>query len=174
MKMITKFLIVSLIFIAGCSYSKHEQATAKQVVIKNNDKNKVEIQAVKKQNALQLVEKKAIKKTVSKKSPVIIKLMTDADKSIENGNLNVAVATLERAVRISPRDGEIFNKLAYVRFKQRRWGLAENLAKKSALLAEGNSALKKKNWLLISSIRAKKGDSQGAGSAMIKAKKYKL
>jgi tetratricopeptide (TPR) repeat protein len=60
--------------------------------------------------------------------------MADADESIKQGDFNVAAATLERAVRISPREAEVFNQLAYVRFKQKKWELAEHLAKKSALL----------------------------------------
>ncbi|NOQ15948.1 MAG: hypothetical protein GQ581_02715 [Methyloprofundus sp.] len=168
-----KFLIVGFIFMTACSYNKEKPTVTKQVVTKKNS-NKVETQAVKKHSSDLHVEKKEIEKKVVKKSPVIIKLMGDADKSIKLGEFNVAAATLERAVRISPREAEVFNKLAYVRFKQRKWELAENLAKKSALLAQGNNTLKKKNWLLISSIRKQKGDHKGANFALLKAKKYKL
>jgi Flp pilus assembly protein TadD len=172
MKIMKKLLIIGFILMTACSYNKERPAATKQVVMQKSEKNKVETQAVKKQNTLQLIEKKEIEKVVSKKSPVIIKLMADADESIKQGDFNVAAATLERAVRISPREAEVFNQLAYVRFKQKKWELAEHLAKKSALLAENNNALKKRNWLLIAAIRKQKGDDKGANFAMLKAKKY--
>jgi hypothetical protein len=50
--------------------------------------------------------------------------------------------------------------------------LAENLAKKSALLAEGNASLKKQNWLLIAEDRGQKGDPAGAKAARQKASKF--
>lgn len=172
MKKIKRSFIVSLVFITACSYNQQKPSVDKQVVIEK--KSEVEIQAVKKQSSLLLVQKKEIERKAVKKSPVIVKLLADADKSVKEGKLNVAVATLERAVRIAPREAEVFNQLAIVRFKQKKWELAENLAKKSSLLAEGNAALKKKNWLLIAAIRKQKGDYKGAEYATSKAKKYKL
>ena len=173
MKMIKISLITSLVLVTACSYNDQKKLSVDKHVVREKS-NKVETQAIKKQGSLLLLKKKEIEKKVVKKSPVIVKLLADADKSAKQGRLNVAVATLERAVRIAPREADVFNQLAMLRFKQKKWELAENLAKKSALLAEGDNALKKKNWLLIASIRKQVGDDKGANAALLKAKKYKL
>lgn len=169
--MIKRNLIASFLFVTACSSNQQKSIVDTQVVIKEADK--VEIQTVKTQSSLFFVQEKEFEKRELEKSPVITKLLADADKSVRQGALNVAAATLERAVRIAPREAEVFNRLAGVRYKQKKWELAENLAKKSALLAEGNNALKKKNWLLIASICKQKGDHQGAKYAAAKAKQYR-
>ncbi len=103
---------------------------------------------------------------------VVVALLEQADASYEQGNINDSVATIERALRIEPRNAMLLHKLAKLRFQQGQPDLAENLAKKSALLAEGNAKLKKQNWLLIAEVRRQLGDSKGAASADKKARKF--
>lgn len=103
---------------------------------------------------------------------VVVALLEQADASYEQGNINDSVATIERALRIEPRNAMLLHKLATLRFQQGQPDLAENLAKKSALLAEGNAKLKKQNWLLIAEVRRQLGDSKGAASADKKARQF--
>jgi len=171
--------ILLLIFIAlvGCSpdyITKKKVVVQPQPSIKKVSVDKVLVKPLKKAVPLTVLEHKKVSIKAVNRSPVIIKLLADAKNSVKQGELNAAVATLERAVRISSRDAGVFYELAKVRLKQKKWELAENLAKKSELLAEGNNQLKKKNWLLISAIRKEKGDKKGADFAKLKAKKYKL
>jgi len=105
-------------------------------------------------------------------SNVVIALLEQADASYAQGHLNESVATIERALRIEPRNAGLLYKLARLRFQQGQPNLAENLAKKSALLAEGNTALKKQNWLLIAKVRQQLGDHQGAAKATQKAQQF--
>lgn len=108
----------------------------------------------------------------SSSSPVVVALLTEADDSYKQGNLDESVATIERALRIEPRNPMLLYKLAALRLQQGQSDLAENLAKKSALLAEGNASLKKQNWLLIAEARGQKGDPAGAKAARQKASKF--
>jgi tetratricopeptide (TPR) repeat protein len=103
---------------------------------------------------------------------VVVALLEQADTSYEQGNVNESVAIIERALRIEPRNAMLLYKLAKLRFQQSQPDLAENLAKKSELLAEGNAKLKKKNWLLIAEIRRQLGDSKGAVIAEKKARQF--
>ena len=80
-----------------------------------------------------------------------------------------AAAAIERAIRIEPRNGELFYKLAVLRLKQSKPVLAEDLAKKSALLAGKDNALKKNSWLLIAHAKEMQGDKAGATEAESKA-----
>ncbi len=102
-------------------------------------------------------------------SPAIVALMSDAGQSTKTGNLDGAAVTIERALRIEPRNSYLLYELAVLRYKQEKYRLAEDLARKSVLLAVGNNHLKGNGWLLISDARLKQGDKQGAAEARKKA-----
>jgi predicted Zn-dependent protease len=96
-------------------------------------------------------------------------LVTDAEKISKAGDLESASVMLERALRISPRDAELTYKLAELRLKQSQPRLAEDLGKKAAFLADGDTALKKRCWLLIAQARRLQQDFAGAEQAQLKA-----
>ncbi len=60
-----------------------------------------------------------------------------------------AAALLERALRIEPRNAQLWHRLAKVRLQQGRYGMAESLAQKSNALAKDDEALKRRNAELI-------------------------
>lgn len=105
-------------------------------------------------------------------SNVVVALLSDAEMSYQQGNFDNSVATIERALRIEPRNALLLYKLALIRLQQGQPELAENLAKKSELLAEGNAQLKKKNWLLIAEAREQQNNPQGASAARKKARQF--
>lgn len=105
-------------------------------------------------------------------SHVVVALLADAETSYQQGNFDGSVATIERALRIEPRNALLLYKLARIRLQQGQPELAENLAKKSALLAEGNAQLKKKNWLLIAEAREQNNNHTGADAARTKARQF--
>lgn len=102
-------------------------------------------------------------------SPAVVALRGDAESSVASGDLDGAAATLERAIRIQPRNAELWHDLAKVRLKQEQPILAEDLAKKSNLHAKGDAALVRANWALIAEARRLKGDEEGAADAAEKA-----
>ncbi|MGR9053524.1 MAG: tetratricopeptide repeat protein [Gammaproteobacteria bacterium] len=102
-------------------------------------------------------------------SPVVVALLSDAEKNTGSGDLDAAVSTLERGLRIEPRNATLVYKLAEVRLKQSQPRLAEDLAKKAALLAGADRVLKKKSWLLVAKARVMQGDNAGAQEAEQKA-----
>lgn len=96
-------------------------------------------------------------------------LLEESDLKVKAGRLNIASSLLERALRIEPKNALVWHKLAGVRFKQKRWKLAESLAQKSNLFSANDFTLKMYNWHLIASTRNKRGDSSGARKATLKA-----
>lgn len=116
---------------------------------------------------------KTVKPKASEKklSPAIVALVAQADASRQSGDLESAGVTLERALRIEPRNALLTYKLAKVRLLQSKPKLAENLAKKAALLADQDRALKKQAWLLISEARKLQDNLHGAKEAQRKAEK---
>lgn len=102
-------------------------------------------------------------------SPVIMALLHEAEAHRDSGQLDHAAASLERAIRIRPGEARLWGRLAEVRLQQGQPGLAEDLAKKSNLLAKGDSELIRGNWSVIAQARRQKGDVEGAADAAAKA-----
>ena len=105
-------------------------------------------------------------------SPAVGALVSAANQNSHAGDLESAAASIERAIRIEPRNATLFYKLALLRLKQTKPRLAEDLAKKSALLAATDNLLKKHCWLLIAHAREIQQDFAGAKEARTKADSF--
>ncbi len=79
----------------------------------------------------------------------VLALLSDARAQYDSGNLAAAAASLERALRIEPRNAQLWNRLAHVRLKQGRYAQAASLAAKSSSLAAGNASLLEDNQAII-------------------------
>ena len=69
-------------------------------------------------------------------------------------NWERAAALLERALRIEPRNAQLWHRLAQVRLQQGQYHLAESLAQKSNALARDDVQLREKNIRLLKQARA--------------------
>ena len=70
------------------------------------------------------------------------------------GRLPNAAATLERALRIEPRNARLWHELAQVRLRQRDYAQAESLAARSNTLAGSDAELRAMNDRLVEEARA--------------------
>ncbi len=104
-------------------------------------------------------------------SPAVGALASAANQSSQSGNIESATAAMERAIRIEPRNATLYYKLALLRLKQSKPRLAEDLAKKAALLASSDTKLKKHSWILVARAREMQGDLKGGKEARAKADK---
>ncbi len=102
-------------------------------------------------------------------SPAVVALLTRADRQARGGDTASAAATLERALRIEPRNPALWHQLAAVRMAQGNYALAESLARKSNVLAGSDRLLQARNWQLIAGARQAQGDATGARAARQKA-----
>lgn len=105
-------------------------------------------------------------------SPATLALATEADQNIQSGQYDAAAVKLERALRIDPRNAALTYKLAAIRLKQEQPRLAEDLAKKAALLAGTDRDIKKRSWLLIAESKRLQKDLEGAAIAEQKAAQF--
>lgn len=105
-------------------------------------------------------------------SPAVLALLDTAESNSKAGNLNAAASSVERALRIQPRNPELVYKLAQIRLKQGKPRLAEDLGKKADILSAGNPKLKKQIWTLIADARRRQGKQQSAAEAAAKAELY--
>ncbi|MCB2191927.1 MAG: tetratricopeptide repeat protein [Deltaproteobacteria bacterium] len=99
----------------------------------------------------------------------VLSLLEQAKTQAASGKSASAGATLERALRIEPRNPYLWQELARVRLDQKKYRQAENLAAKSNALARGDRSLRAANWRIIARARGGRGDLKGAQAAYEKA-----
>ena len=99
----------------------------------------------------------------------VLALLDNAADAVEQGNLDQAASSLERALRIEPRNASIWHDLGQIRLHQRKFSQAESMAEKSNSLSGGNSSLQARNWRLIAVARKAAGDNTGADAAEAQA-----
>ena len=86
-------------------------------------------------------------------SRTVLALLDQATKMEQSGNPEKAAATLERALRIEPKNARLWHRLAVIRYQQGQYTQAESLAAKSSTLAQDDWELKQKNAELIERVR---------------------
>jgi predicted Zn-dependent protease len=103
----------------------------------------------------------------------VVALLDDADKYATTGKKQEAVASIERALRIEPKNPLLWHKLGQVRLQEGNWDQAIAMAKKSSVLAPGNRLLQSENWMIIARASEGKGDMAGALQALDRAKQLR-
>jgi predicted Zn-dependent protease len=98
--------------------------------------------------------------------------MQSARGDVAAGRLPNAAASLERALRIEPRNPRLWQELARVRLKQGEYAQAENVAARSNSWAGSDHALRAENWRLIAQAREARGDGDGARAALESAARF--
>ncbi len=93
-------------------------------------------------------------------------LVQSARSDTAAGRLANAAATLERALRIEPRNPRLWQELARVRLRQGEYAQTESVAARSNSWAGGDNALRAENWRLIAQAREARGDAEGARVAL--------
>jgi tetratricopeptide (TPR) repeat protein len=99
----------------------------------------------------------------------VVALFAQARAQSSAEQTEAAGASLERALRIEPRNPVLWQELARVRLAQGQYRQAENLAAKSSALAGDNKRLRAENWRLIGQARRELGDMEGAQAAFGRA-----
>jgi len=89
----------------------------------------------------------------ARESVAIAGLMESARSDAASGRLVQAAATLERALRIEPRNPRLWHELARVRLRQGDTAQAANLAARSNSFAGSDSALRSANQNIIEQAR---------------------
>jgi tetratricopeptide (TPR) repeat protein len=93
-------------------------------------------------------------------------LLLGARTDAAAGRLANAAASLERALRIEPRNPRLWQELARVRLKQGDYAQAESTAARSNSWAGSDNVLRAENWRLIAHAREARGDAEGARVAL--------
>ncbi len=105
-------------------------------------------------------------------NPVVVSLLARADDLAASGQLDRAAASVERGLRIAPKDAALWQRLARIRLQQGRYGQAESMAKKAIALARGRPGMIADNWKIVAEARRARGDEAGARRALDKMLQY--
>lgn len=81
-------------------------------------------------------------------------LLVSVDAALAAGDLDRAAALCERALRISPRDGQLWYKLATIRFQQGRYADAQGFVRRALSFAGANAALARESNALLARIQS--------------------
>lgn len=102
-------------------------------------------------------------------NPAIIALLDRARHDAAAGQREAAGGSLERALRIEPRNAWLWHELAQLRLAQGQYAQAIAMARKSTSFAGGDRRLQAMNWRVIGNARVAQGLSPEAGQAFDRA-----
>lgn len=95
----------------------------------------------------------------------VISLVKAARASLKKGRTDEAGASLERALRIEPRNAWVYQALSQLHIVTQQAEQAESEARKSNSLGKRNPYLEVENWRLIAEARKLRGDVAGTADA---------
>ena len=98
-------------------------------------------------------------------APAVVALLDSAEQASAGGDSDSAAFRIERALRLDPKNAQLWHRLAAVRFRQGDWQQVISLAQKSNSLASRDHSLQIANWQLIAAAREEMGDERGARDA---------
>ncbi|MBV5309962.1 MAG: tetratricopeptide repeat protein [Chromatium okenii] len=101
--------------------------------------------------------------------PAAQSLAAQAEQQRKAGDYTGAAASLERSLRIAPREAYLWNRLARVRMEQGQTHQAGNLASRANDLSGQNAAVKQDNWRIIAHSKRQAGDNAAANAAQQRA-----
>ena len=104
-------------------------------------------------------------KPVMSGNRAVVALLDRAELDSRAGKREEAGASLERALRIEPRNPWLWLELAQVRLAQGQYAQAITLARKSHSFAGHQPRLQSENWQVIGRARVAQGDKAGAEQA---------
>ncbi len=100
----------------------------------------------------------------------VLSLLTVSRDQESRGDLGGASSSLERAMRIAPREPQVFYRLAQVRLAQGNAAQAEQMAQRGLSFAAGRPALQAGLWELVAQAREQMGNAAGAAEARQRAR----
>lgn len=128
------FYLLTILLIPGCGRSPYHPPTPYQRPSTINRENRIPGPP---------------ETTGRPENPITRDIRYQAEQQMQQGRLDAAAQTLERGLRIAPKDALLWSQLAYIRLQQHRYGQARSLAAKSINLAGGDTSLIRKNQQII-------------------------
>jgi tetratricopeptide (TPR) repeat protein len=97
--------------------------------------------------------------------PAVLNLIQQARTELAAGRPDQAIAALELALDIEPRNPFVWQQLADTHLKRHLPEQAEHVAQRANSFAHGNPYVEIENWRVIAQARQQRGDAAGAQQA---------
>jgi predicted Zn-dependent protease len=101
----------------------------------------------------------------------VVSLVDQARTEAAAGRTENAAQSMERAIRLEPKNPRLWQELARLRLTQRDYAQAEQVAMRSNTFTRGDYSIRAENWNIIAQAREARGDIAGARSAREVAKR---
>jgi Flp pilus assembly protein TadD len=102
-------------------------------------------------------------------NPAVKELLKQAEESESAGDYNAAAVSIERALRIQPRDPELLQRMAEIQLQKKDYQQALNFASRSYDSGPRVGELCNRNWRTMSVAQTALGDSRSAKMAEARA-----
>lgn len=149
------FVAAWLLLLAGCAGVKAPASTT-------TTPTAIEAQA---RQPAEVVPIEPMLRSAMSDNHAVIALLDRAQADTSSGQREAAGASLERALRIEPRNPWLWLELAQVRLTQGQYAQAITLARKSNSFARKQARVQAESWQVIGKARTAQGDSAGAEQA---------
>lgn len=111
------------------------------------------------------VEKDQNVSGINDTEPVVLAFLEQAESQAASGNSQQAIASLERGIRVKPKDPWLWHQLGVLKLRTQQWLDAISIAEKSNSLAGKNRQLTIGNWQLIAEAHEALGNLHEAEKA---------
>jgi cytochrome c-type biogenesis protein CcmH/NrfG len=100
-------------------------------------------------------------------------LLQQSQRAVGEGNLDEAIAYVERAIRMNPRDPELWLRLAELQLSADHPASAAQVARKAIALSGSGTEVQRKAWLVVADSRERQGDAEGAARIRTQWRTYR-
>ncbi|MFW2374758.1 MAG: hypothetical protein ACN4GM_16665 [Gammaproteobacteria bacterium] len=111
------------------------------------------------------VDPTGLDRSLNEISPAVQRLIQQADQAIDNQDWLNAIATLERALRINPKQAETWSRLSVANYGNQQYQQAIQMARRSNSHIMNNNELKAYNWLMMARAYEQLGDMEQSTQA---------
>ena len=89
-------------------------------------------------------------------------LLQQSQRAVGEGNLDEAIAYVERAIRMNPKDPELWLRLAELQLSADHPASAAQVAQKAIALSGSGTEVQRKAWLVVADARERQGNAEEA------------
>ncbi len=100
-------------------------------------------------------------------------LLQQSQRAVGEGNLDEAIAYVERAIRMNPKDPELWLRLAELQLSADHPSSAVQVAQKAIALSGSGTEVQRKAWLVVADARERQGDAEEAARIRTQWRTYR-
>jgi tetratricopeptide (TPR) repeat protein len=92
-----------------------------------------------------------------RQDPATLALLSQSDRALASGNVEEAIAYVERALRMNGQDVDLWLRLAELQLSNARAATAEQLAQRAIAMAGSRVDWQRRGWLIVADAKEAQG-----------------